>query len=79
MKHLCHGCKHRFSSLFLTQVSLAGGEYTIWNETRAAHYRRQHQRFPRRVWLCMTCYGHASQSPIKQRTVRRARSPEARP
>jgi hypothetical protein len=60
MKHLCHRCRHRSSSLFLTRVGLSEGQYTIWNEARAAHFRRHTLPFPRLVWLCMTCHGAES-------------------
>lgn len=83
MTHVCHHCQHRFSSLLLVQVSLTNGEYRIWNEARAAHFRRRKQRFPRRVWLCMSCCGNAGRPPARHRKAKRTskhtRSQEVHP
>jgi hypothetical protein len=57
MRHVCHRCKQKFSSMAMIQVGLnTEGEYTYWTSERAAWFRNRYKKLPHLVWLCGTCF-----------------------
>ena len=69
MKHICDLCRHKYSALTMSQVSISHGEYCFWTSGIATHFRRYHRKYPKLAWLCGKCYSKAQQAPVQARSA----------